>query len=641
MDQKSIFEFKNSLPMKKFILSVLFLFAYILSNAQHGLIPAPVSYEYTGEMFMIDPQVYLLDQTENAQAGTFISLFQDYLSKGGVNTTVEKKTKEGKAISFQLAPNAMLGAEGYTIEVKENGVQITANAAAGIHNAIQTIKQKLPAEFESKDYPMGFGMLEGCTITDYPRFGWGGLMLDVSRHFFSVEEVKAFIDRMALYKFNVFHWHLTDDEGWRIEIKSLPKLTEIGAWRVERHGRFGDRRPYPMDGEKATYGGFYTQEQIKEVVQYAADRNITIVPEIDIPGHSMAALAAYPELSVNKEPKFVNPGSKFAEWPGDGTFKMLIENTLNPADEKVYEFVDKVMEEVAALFPGEYIHMGGDECYHGYWEENADVQKFMKKNNLKNSHELQSYFVKRVEKIVSSKGKKMIGWDEILEGGLADGAAVMSWRGIEGGIEAAKMGHYVVMSPKDYVYLDYTQGDHSVENKIYQDLSLEKTYSYEPIPEGIDPKYILGGQGNVWTEVIPNLNYAYYMTYPRAFAIAETFWSPKEKKEWNSFLNRTEMHFRRLDVAGVNSAKTIYEPSIHLEMKDGKLYCTLKSIVPNAEVYYSVDNTYPVLYAQKYQGPFEIPEGDLSLRTQTFRNGQPLGRELRIHRDDLQKRVRK
>ena len=205
---------------------------------------------------------------------------------------------------------------------------------------------------------------------------------------------------MAEYKFNVFHWHLTDDEGWRIEIKSLPKLTEIGAWRVESHGRFGETRPYPQPHEKTTYGGFYTQEQIKEVIKYAADRNITIVPEIDIPGHSMAALAAYPELSTKKEEKFVNPGSKFAEWYVGGKFKMLIENTLNPADEKVYDFIDKVFTEVAELFPGQYIHMGGDEAYHGYWEEDPTVQKFMKKNKIKDSHELQSYFVKRVEKII-------------------------------------------------------------------------------------------------------------------------------------------------------------------------------------------------------------------------------------------------
>jgi hexosaminidase len=466
-------------------------------------------------------------------------------------------------------------------------------------------------------------------------------MLDVSRHFFSVEDVKAYIDQMSQYKYNVFHWHLTDDEGWRIEIKSLPKLTEVGAWRVERYGRFGEDREAPKPGEKTPYGGFYTQEQIKEIIKYAADRNVTIVPEIDFPGHSMAALAAYPELSTKKEPKSVSPGFKFADWYGDGTFKMLVENTLNPADENVYAFVDKVFTEVAALFPGEYIHMGGDECYHGYWDEDPKVQQFMKKNKIENSHELQSYFVKRVEKIISSKGKKMIGWDEILEGGLADGAAVMSWRGMKGGIEAAKMGHEVVMTPTTYAYLDYTQGDHSVENPIYADLSLEKSYSFEPVPEGVDAKYVLGGQGNLWTEVIPNLQYAYYMTYPRAFAIAETLWSPKENKNLDSFINRTEDHFNRFDAQNTNISKAILDPEVKVYRKDNKLMCELKNSVPNSEIFYTIDNTYPVKFGQKYIGAFEIPAGKLNLRTQTFKNGKPISRELLISRTELDKRAGK
>jgi hexosaminidase len=439
----------------------------------------------------------------------------------------------------------------------------------------------------------------------------------------------------------VFHWHLTDDEGWRVEIKSLPKLTEVGAWRVPRVGRFGDTRPYPQPGEKATYGGFYTQDQIREIVAYAKARNITIVPEIDVPGHSMAALAAYPELSTKKEDKFVNPGSKFAEWYGNGQFKMLIENTLNPADERVYEFLDKVFGEIAQLFPGEYIHMGGDECYHGYWEEDPDVQKFMKKNKIENSHELQSYFVKRVEKIISSKGKKMIGWDEILEGGLAEGAAVMSWRGMEGGIEAAKMGHEVVMTPTTFAYLDYTQGDHSVENPIYANLSLEKSYNFEPVPEEVDANYILGGQGNLWTEVIPNLDFAYYMTYPRAFALSETFWTPKDKKNWESFISRTEAQFIRFDASQTNISHAVYDPIIQVSKGEDskKLICELKNSIPGADVYYTIDNTYPPQFGQKYSGPFEIPEGNLSLRTQTIRDGKPLGRELIIHRSELEKRV--
>ena len=465
-------------------------------------------------------------------------------------------------------------------------------------------------------------------------------MLDVSRHFFTVDEVKDYIEKMSQYKLNVFHWHLTDDQGWRIEIKSLPKLTQVGAWRVKRYGRFGSSRAYPKKDEKASYGGYYTQEQIKEIVKFATDRNITIVPEIDVPGHSMAALAAYPELSTKKEPKFVSPGIKFSEWYGGGKFKMLIENTLNPTDKNVYLFLDKVFTEVAALFPGKYIHMGGDEAYHGYWLKDSTVQKFMRKHKIKDGDALQSYFVKRVEKIISSKGKKLIGWDEILKGGLAKGAAVMSWRGMKGGIEAAKMGHKVVMSPTTYAYLDYTQGDHSIENPIYADLSLKKAYSFEPLPSNVDKKYILGGQGNLWTEVVPTLSFAYYMTYPRAFAIAETFWTPKENKNWTHFVSKVENQFSLFDAEKINISKAVYDPIVLTYKEDSKLMCSLKNNIPHTEIYYTIDNTYPVKYGLKFTKPFEIPKGNLSLRTQTFRNGKPLGRSLLISRSELLKRAK-
>jgi len=607
------------------------------------IIPEPVIYETTNSAFVIDNQFNIDIRTENEQARQFVGLFKEFLNNSGIEVNFEKANSKNNSIIIGLDDSQanILGNEGYTLEVNEQTIEISAHKAPGIFNGLQTLRQMLPPEILTKKN-MGTGSftMMGCKITDYPRFGWRGLMLDVSRHFFTVDEVKSYIDKMAQYKFNVFHWHLTDDEGWRIEIKSLPKLTEIGAWRVERYGRFGDSRPYPKPNEEKTYGGFYTQEQIKEVIKYAADRNITIVPEIDMPGHSMAALAAYPEFSTKKEPKFVNPGSKFAEWYAGGKFKMLIENTLNPADENVYEFIDKIFTEVAALFPGKYIHMGGDEAYHGYWEKNPMVQKFMKKNKIKDSHELQSYFVKRVQKIINSKGKKMIGWDEILEGGLAEGAAVMSWQGMKGGIEAAKMGHEVVMTPTTYAYLDYTQGDHSVENPIYADLSLEKTYSFEPVPDEVDPKYILGGQGNLWSEVLPNLQYAYYMTYPRAFAISETLWSPKEIKNWDSFIKRTEAHFSRFDAEKTNISKAVYDPIIKVFKDSDKLICELENSLPNTEIYYTIDNTYPVRFGVKYTGAFEIPEGNLSLRTQTFRDDEPIGRQLQVHRKDLLKRVR-
>jgi len=623
--------------MKNCFYTVLLIVFFQQINAQHSIIPIPVSYSATNDVFVFDTQITLELKTDDKRTKQYVNQFRNFLFDKGISLA-DKATDKLILISLYKKSVSELGEEGYTLNVDKNSINLSANKAAGIFNGIQTLKQLFPLKKEGKKETI---KIAGCKIKDYPRFKWRGLMLDVSRHFFSVDEVKAYIDKMSQYKFNIFHWHLTDDHGWRIEIKSLPKLTEIGAWRVERNGRFGKTRPAPKSEEKATYGGFYTQEQVKDIVRYASDRNITIVPEIDMPGHSMAALAAYPELSTKKEPKYVSPGNKFSEWYGNGKFKMLIENTLNPTDDKVYDFVDKVFTEVAELFPGVYIHMGGDEAYHGYWDKDLSVQKFMKKNKIKDSHELQSYFVKRVEKIISSKGKKMIGWDEILEGGLAEGAAVMSWRGLKGGIEAANMGHEVVMSPTTFAYLDYSQGDHSVENVIYADLSLEKSYRFDPVPEGVDSKYILGGQGNLWTEVIPNLQYAYYMTYPRAFALSESLWSQKEDKNWINFIKRTETHFDIFDNANTNISKAVYDPIIHVFLEDGKLLCELKNSIPNSEIYYTIDNTYPVKFGEKYTGSFEIPNGNLSLRTQTFRNGRPIGRELIIHRTVLEKRAGK
>ncbi len=618
-------------------LCLLLLLLNVIGNViwgQHNIIPIPVEYSATESNFTLDGPIRIEDKSQNQKIKVFISDFSKYLGHRGIATTNDSNVDKIITITVNDRFDASLGEEGYWLTVNEKVINITANKEAGVFNSFQTIKQLIPIR--------GGGPLTiaGCTIVDYPRFGWRGLMLDVSRHFFTVDEVKSYIDKMSEYKFNVFHWHLSDDNGWRIEIKSLPKLTEVGAWRVERHGKFGSSRSHPQADEPTPYGGFYTQEQIKDVVAYAAARNITIVPEIDMPGHSMAALAAYPELSTRKEPKFVNPGSKFAKWYGDGKFEMLIENMLNPIDEAVYEFADKVFTEVAALFPGEYIHMGGDECYHGYWEKDASVKAFMKSHNIENSHELQNYFVNRIEKIISSKGKKMIGWDEILEGDVTQSAAIMSWRGMKGGIEAAKLNHDVVMSPTTFAYLDYTQGDHSVENPIYASLSLEKTYEFDPLPAGVDPKYILGGQANLWTESIATMPFAFYMTYPRAFAISESLWSKPDDKNWNDFMGRTEVHFERFASTHTNICKAVYEPIVNVYKEGEELMCELKNSVPDIDLYYTIDNTYPVHYGSKYTEPFVIPQGKLMLRTQSFLKGRSVGRELRLDHNTLAERVK-
>jgi hexosaminidase len=522
---------------------LIFLISFCL-QAQHSIIPTPVNYVSQKGSFVLNQKTKVNLVNSNPELRQIIDLHFSSLNGNRLVVSVEKLVSNSNCIAIELnkIQDETLGKEGYTLDVSEKAVVLKANTVSGIFYGLQTFNQLFPVEeISAEDIK-----IPACKIKDYPRFGWRGLMLDVSRHFFTTNEVKEYIDWMSKYKFNVLHWHLSDDNGWRIEIKSLPKLTEIGAWRVERFGAFGEREA-PIQGEKTPYGGFYTQDEIKDIIKYATERQITIVPEIDVPGHSMALLAAYPELSTRKEPKMVNPGSKFAEWHGDGTFTMTVENSLNPSDEKVYSILETIFGEIASLFPGQYIHIGGDECYHGYWEKDDNCQALMKRENLKDAKELQSYFIKRVVKIISSKGKKVIGWDEILDGGLADGATVMSWRGIEGGIKASKSGHEVVMSPNSFAYLDYTQGDPSVEVPIYSKLSLKKSYEFEPVPDGVNPKFILGGQGNLWTEKVPTIQHAFYMAYPRAFAISESVWSPAKNKNWENFSVRVEQHFKRFD----------------------------------------------------------------------------------------------
>ena len=624
--------------MKVKFTSALFLLISCFAQAQHAIIPNPVSYIAEKGSFVVTPTTKVVLENSNPELLQVAELYFGSLMGKGLEVVQKKPTKSSKTINVVLNPisDDSIGKEGYSLQVNPNAIVLQANSVAGIFYGLQTLDQLL----DFNEVPKGNIAISACTISDYPRFGWRGLMLDVSRHFFFFFDVKKYIDWMSKYKFNVLHWHLSDDNGWRIEIKSLPKLTEIGAWRVERFGTFGNREA-PSEGEATTYGGFYTQEEIKDILHYAAERQITIVPEIDIPGHSMALLAAYPELSTLKEPKMVNPGSNFADWHGDGTFTMKIENSLNPSDEKVYAILDTIFGEVAALFPGQYIHIGGDECYHGFWEKDPGCVALMQKENLKDAKELQSYFIKKVVNIITSKGKKAIGWDEILYGGLADGAAIMSWRGTKGGIEASKAGHEVVMSPNSFAYLDYTQGDPSVEVPVYAKLSLKKSYEFEPAPEGVDPKYILGGQGNLWTEKIPTIEHAFYMTYPRALAIIESVWSPSEKKEWNNFSTRLETHFNRFETAGKPISKAVYDPIVSVKKQDGKMMCTLSNDLSNVAIYYTIDGTFPAHYSTKYTQPFEIPKGDITFRAVCYRNGKPIGRTLTISKEMLEKRIGK
>jgi hexosaminidase len=601
-----------------------------------GIIPVPVESKRLGGRFELKSDTRILYKGSAPEISQVAWYLAEHINK---STGYELKPSSGhrgsNTILLRLNKEAdtVLGGEGYRLNVTPDFVEIIANKAAGGFYGVQSLLQLLPPQIESEEKVCGLQWTIPCVeIVDYPRFGWRGLLLDVSRHFFTKDEVKAFIDRMARYKFNTFHWHLTDDQGWRVEIKGFPELTKVGAWRVPRQGYWWQIEP-PLPGEEATYGGFYTQDEIRQIVDYARSRFITIVPEIDVPGHSGAALASYPDLSCGGGPFYVIPGSKFYT---------EIENTMCPSNDKVYSFLDTVYTEVAELFPGEYIHMGGDEAYKGFWDKCPRCQKFREDMGIKNSSELQSYFVKRVEKILESKGKRLIGWDEILESGLAPNATVMSWRGAAGGIQAAKMGHKIVMAPSPHYYLDIYQGDQTIEPLTYNMNRLNTCYGYEPLPEEIDSSLLLGIQGNLWSEEVSEFRHAQYMTWPRGFAIAETAWSPKTKKDWNNFSNRVEKHFKRMDYAKVKYAPSMFDVIFNPKWdKDNKLVIELATELKDLSIHYTFEGAEPDMYYPKYTKPLYVPKNAQTLHVITCRNGIIIGRQAKITIKELEERIPK
>ena len=634
--------------MKKFILLFAMSFFGLLAFGQQversiSIIPEPVSVVKKGGYYVLPNDIVI-----SAPSGKEMKFINDLLAKK-LSIAPGKKVQvrnDAANADIVLALNAKtdskIGDEGYSLSVTPGKVNINANKPAGLLYGVQTFLQLLPPQIESDKREENVSwQLPQVEITDYPRVNWRGLMLDVSRHFFTVDEVKQYLDNMVKYKYNIFHWHLTDDEGWRIEIKGLPRLTEIGAWRQEQIGWFGSfSQPDPRAPKN--YGGFYTQEQVKEIVQYAKERNIQVMPEIDVPGHSSAILAAYPELACFPESgdHAVRTGAPFLDWNTGGRPAAIFENTLCPSNEKVYEFMDKVMGEIAALFPFEYIHTGGDEAPYTFWEKSPAVKQLMQREGIKDMAGVQSYFGKRLEQIVLSKGKKMMGWDEILEGGITPTTGLMSWRGINYGIEASKSGHYVVMSPTNYVYIDYMQGDLSTEPRVYSTLRLNQAYKFDPVPEGADARYILGGQANLWTEQIYNIRQVEYMTWPRAFAVAESVWSPKEKKEWDRFVSKTEDHFVRFDYAKTKYSPAIYDPVVSVKRDGENYYVTLTPEIKGLDIYTSFDSSTPDNFYPKYKEAQLIPKDAVVMRIITYRGNKPMGRLMTIPVEDLKKRIR-
>ena len=446
-----------------------------------------------------------------------------------------------------------LGDEGYLLDVTASKIEIKVAKPAGFFYATQTLRQLLPAELEGSQKQMNTEWLvPAISISDSPAFKWRGYMLDVSRHFFPKEEVLQMVDYLALHKINSLHLHLLDDQGWRVEIKKYPKLTQVGAWRVDREDKPWNSRPKQAAGEKATYGGFYTQADVKEMVAYAQSKFITIIPEIEMPAHVTAALAAYPQYSCSGGPFTVLPGGV---WP--------VTDIYCAGNDSTFLFLQDVLSEVIDLFPSKYIHIGGDEATKTEWEKCPKCKKRIKTEGLKNAGELQSYFIKRIEKFINSKQRVLLGWDEILEGGLPPKATVMSWRGIQGGIDAAKQGHDVVMSPVNPCYFDFYQGPKEEEPLAIGGFNpLEKVYEYDPIPKELDAeaaKHILGAQANLWTEYVPNIKHAQYMTFPRIAATAEALWSPKEVKNYDDFYRRIQTFTKRYDQMGINYSKSAFK----------------------------------------------------------------------------------
>ncbi len=522
----------------KVILFLLFVGFTALAQNTYNLIPLPKELTPAEGQFVIKKSTSI--GYSHADFAPVASLLAEHIQHA---STFPISAKVSTAATIQFSQNNSLPEEAYTLQVSSKKISIQAKTGKGAFYALQTLLQLMPAQIYAGTQITGAISIPNVNIKDEPRFSYRGLMLDVGRYYFPVESVKRFIDLMAVYKMNTFHWHLTEDQGWRIEIKKYPLLTSISS--VRKESMLGHYRDQKYDGKP--HGGFYTQEQVKDIVAYATSKYIQVIPEIEMPGHSTAVLAAYPQFGSNGD-KILQVKTKWG----------VAEDVLFPREE-TFEFLENVLTEVMALFPGQYIHIGGDECPKTQWKESRFCQDLIKKLGLKDEHELQSYFIRRIDKFVTSKGKKLLGWDEILEGGLSPNAMVMSWRGTKGGVEAAKQNHDVVMSPNSYFYLDYYQADPKTEPiAIGGNLTLSKCYSFEPnLPEltAEEAKHVVGIQANVWTEYISNIAYAEYMTYPRALALSEVSWSTKESKNYTDFKKRLTGHLPSMDAMKINYSK--------------------------------------------------------------------------------------
>lgn len=608
----------------RWLLSFVVLAAMMASckgrrDSMPSVIPQPVTIEVAAGHFTLQPSARIGWSGGKQAASTALLLARIIRPSTGFAL----ETTEGSTADMNLIIDTTLTMkpEEYKLTIEKKKVTLSAATPAGLSRGIQTIRQLLPPEIESDSLVSGISWTMPCvTISDFPRFAWRGMHLDVSRHFFDMEFIKRYIDILALHKMNVFHWHLVDDQGWRIEIKKYPRLTEVGAWRVDRETLPWDSRPPQKQGEKTTYGGFYTQDQIREVVAYAAERHINIVPEIEMPAHVGSALAAYPEYSCTGGPFTVPPGGV---WP--------ITDIYCAGKEQTFTFLEDVLTEVMDLFPSQYIHIGGDEADKKEWKKCPMCQARIKKEGLRDEAELQSYFIKRIERFLSEHGRTLIGWDEILEGGLAPGATVMSWRGFEGGIAAARQGHDVVMTPVSHCYFNVYQGDPATEPDSYRGLlTLKKVYSFEPVPAELssaEAEHVIGGQACLWTEYVKDGKTAEYMILPRITALSEVLWSSTEDRNWESFNNRLMRMMRRFDAMGLNYSRGSFsvDMTASYDEKMKSVVLEMKSEQPSPEIRYTLDGSDPEDNSQLYKGPIRI-DSSATVKAAIFVHGKMTGK---------------
>jgi hexosaminidase len=606
------------MKLNKYIFFITLFFGVTYSSFaqknEYNIIPAPLSLKESKGVFVFENETFLyLDKGVNTEVENTFFLLNTKLEKvAGIKIKKSDVAKSKNVIVCRL--NKSLGnREAYRLNISPDKIEIEACETVGFFYAAQTLRQLLPPVLESKTKVADIEWsVPCCRIEDSPVFSYRGLHLDVCRHFATVDEVKTYIDQISLLKLNTFHWHLTDDQGWRIEIKKFPKLTEVGAFRDRT--MIGHHNDHPRKWDNARTGGFYTQDEIKDVIAYAKQRFVTIIPEIEMPGHATAALASYPEYSCSGGPFDVE-----GRW---GVF-----NDVFCAKEETFSFIEGVLDEVSALFPGEYIHIGGDECPKIRWERCHACQQRIKEEGLKNEHELQSYFVKRIEKYLSKKGKRIIGWDEILDGGLAPDATVMSWRGIVGGVEAARQGHDVIMTPSSSMYFDFYQSQLSSQPlAIGGYLPIEKVYAYKAMPDELTEeqyKHILGIQANVWTEYMPTSEQREYMIFPRVAALAEVAWLPEEKKDYKKFSKGLSGLLSRYDYMGLNYSDAFYSVvgKTKPDKEDG-LKLELSTSAPGLEIHYTTDGTEPALESPLYLSGIPVSGEALTIKAVSVKAGK-------------------